>query len=417
MNRKQVTLIMLSALILLTLPTSFSLAQEYTSYSASASELFNYGKQLYKQNNLTDAQHEFEKCLLINPRHQGAQAYIEMCRQRMNTPEQITDPGSTTQKPVIAVQKPVIITRALDQAEKPVIHTKALPKRDDAMLNALNSAQENTEPARETPDKRNTTETVQPEDFKTITEEGPSVGKGAWTLKRGQFYTELYTKYYWHKHQFDSKNHKRSWDYGGKGNELSTELKLEYGFTDRITLLLYTVAKEAHWSDDFKNTTTHGFTEIRPGFKYNLFNDPFICTLQARMKFPFQYSAEAVPSLGSHQIDGELKLLTAQPWPKISSYTKVEFGFLARRGRPANQIPYFFEYGYNPRKWLTLKTTYDCVEGISQTGADEDYMKYTIGPIFKIKDLINIELGFGHTFYGENTSAAKEVFCTLSKQW
>ncbi len=195
-----------------------------------------------------------------------------------------------------------------------------------------------------------------------------------------------------------------------------TEWKLEYGLTDTNTLLLYTVAKEAHWKDSFRSSTRKGFTEVKPGIKHLLFTDPFICSLQLKMKFPLHYSEEAVPAIGTHQIDGEMKILTAQPWPKLPGYTKFESGFRLRAEEPSNEMPYFFEFGYNLTPDLILKTTLDGQTGVGG-GRNEDWLKYTIGPIFKIKDLFNIEFGFGHTFTGRNTSAAKEVFTTLSRQW
>ena len=50
-------------------------------------------------------------------------------------------------------------------------------------------------------------ESVQPEEAdweEEFSEDlfAPSLQKGAWTLKKGELYTEIYTKYYWHKHQF-----------------------------------------------------------------------------------------------------------------------------------------------------------------------------------------------------------------------
>lgn len=246
----------------------------------------------------------------------------------------------------------------------------------------------------------------------------PPIQKGAWTLKKGQLYAESYTKYYWHNHRFNSDGKKKRWAHDGKGNEIRTELKLEYGFRDTDTLLFYIVAKEAHWKDSYKSCTRKGFVENWPGLKHLLFTAPFICSLQARAKIPFHYSEEAVPALGTHQVDGELKILTAQPWPKLPGYTKLELGFRARNEEPSNEIPYFFEFGYNLLPSFILKTTLDGNESMAQTGGtNEDWIKYTIGPILKIKDLFNIECSFGHTFIGKNTSAAKEVSVSISSQW
>lgn len=358
-------------IILLTLfSTCVVSAQEH---NLAVEALFSFGKVFLEQKRYLEAKQELEKCLMLNPQHTQAKKLLELCEKELE------------------------------------------PERDKAIKSALEEAKGKI--------KSETKAKTQPEKKPPATPPGkeslaPPIQKGAWTLKKGQIYAELYTKYYWHNHKFDDDGEKKRWDYDGKGDEIRTELKLEYGLTDKYTLMLYTVAKEAHWKDSFKSCTKKGFVEVWPGIKHLLFTDPFICSLQARMKIPLDYSEEAVPALGTHQIDTELKILTAQPWPKLPGYTKFEAGFRGRAEEPSNEIPYLFELGYNLTPKLILKTTLDGCESLAQTGGtNEDWLKYTAGPIFKISDLFNLELGFGHTFYGRNTSAAKEIFCSISSQW
>lgn len=346
-------------------------------YSLAAEELFALGKVFFQQARYVEAKHEFQKCLMLNPEHNQAKKLLNLCE------------------------------------------AKIAPK-EKAMLDALEKLEENEklkiEPLAKASAEVNgkkTRPTQAAEDKESLI---PPLQKGAWTLKKGQTYVESYTKYYWHNHKFTNGRKKKRWDFDGKYNEIMTELKLEYGLSDTDTLLLYTVAKEAHWKDSFRSSTRKGFTEIKPGIKHLLFTDPFICTLQAKMKFPLNYDEEATPALSTHQIDGEIKILTAQPWPKLPGYTKFESGFRVRAEERSNEIPYFSELGYNVTPNLILKTTLDGQVGVGG-GIAEDWTKYTIGPIFKIKDLFNIEFGYGHTFAGRNSSAAKEVFATISRQW
>jgi hypothetical protein len=181
--------------------------------------------------------------------------------------------------------------------------------------------------------------------------------------------------------------------------------------------MLYTVAKEAHWKDDFKSCTRKGFVEMWPGVKYLLFDDPFFCWLRLRAKFPLHYSEEATPALEKHQIDGEFKILTAQPWLKLPGYTKFELGFKGRNEEPTNEIIYFTQLGYNLTKNLILELALDGQEGLAQTGGlDEDWIKATFGPIFKV-GFLNIKLGYGNTFAGKNTSAAQEVYSSIYTFW
>lgn len=346
----------------------------------TAQELSALGKALFKQKKYVEAKDEFQKCLLINPRHSEAEELLELCETKLDSKKE----------------------------EAMLLALEGIEKKSEKTLTALNETRASEEKAAPAALPKEAEE----ENESLI----PPLQKGAWTLKKGQIYAEIYTKYFWHNHQFNNNRKKKRWDFDGKGDEISTEWKLEYGLADTDTLLLSAVAKEAHWKDSFTSNTKKGFTEVKTGVKHLLFTDPFICSSQLRVKFPLHYSEEAVPALSTHQIDVETRILTAQPWPKLPGYTKFESGFTFRSEERSNEIPYFFEFGYNAASSLILKTTLDGKIAVGN-GIKEDLLKYTIGPIFKLKGLFNIEFGFGHTFAGRNTSAAKEVFTTLSRQW
>jgi len=364
-TKPKISLLIILLFMLILAPKLYALE-----YGLSAEVLFSFGEAYLKQNRYDDAQMELKKCLMLNPQHIQAKLLLEQCEKQIALKESKT--------------------------------------REDAMKLVLEETEKNIKKQELT-----TPTAVIPEKKESL---APPIQKGAWTLEKGQLYAEIYTKYYWHNHQFNNYRKKKRWDYDGKGNEISTELKLEYGLNDTNTLLLSTVAKEAHWKDSFRSSTRKGFTEVKTGIKHLLFTQPFIGSAQLKVKFPLHYSEQAVPALSTHQIDSEIKILTAQPWPKLPGYTKFETGFRFRAEEPSNGIPYFSEFGYNMAPYLIFKTTLDGQTGVDG-GRKEDWLKYTVGPIFKINDLFNIEFGFGHTFAGRNTSAAKEVFTTLSRQW
>ncbi len=267
------------------------------------------------------------------------------------------------------------------------------------------------------------TEAYEQETLKMILQEKISekdswgIEQGTWFLKRGEFYSEVYTKYYWHNQQFDSDGDRHRWDYSGKGRERDTEFKLEHGVTDKCTFMVYLNFKEAYWKDEFKSTSNSGPVYARPGLKYLLFKDPFLGYLQFKMKFPLGFDEQAVASLGTHQIDGEIKFITAQHWPKMPGYTKFEIGFRGRNEEPTNEIIYYAQVGYDINKNILLEVSLDGQEGLADTGGiDEDYAKFTIGPVFRL-GLLNFKLGYGRTFAGKNTSAAEEIYSSLYGWW
>jgi protein XagA len=319
---------------------------------------------------------------------------------------------------------PLLFAKEYDLSAQELL-VKAAPEKEKAMLLAMEDLDKKSKAEAEaiiSKEKEMRLASKEPASAepKEISQEetslAPPIGKGAWTLKKEETYIELFYKFYWDNSQWNNARERERWGFDGKYKEMMAQLKIEYGLTNTDTLLLYTMAKQARWRDDFASSTKKGFTQIEPGIKHLLFTDPFICALQLKEKIPLRYSEEAVPALGKHQIDTELKILTAQPWPKLPGYTKFETGFRFRAEEPSDEIPYYFEFGYSLKPNLIIKTSLDGQTAVGG-GSHEDWLKATIGPIFKIGNLFNIEFGYGNTFAGRNTSAAQEIFSSLSHQW
>jgi len=295
------------------------------------------------------------------------------------------------------------------------------PQREKAMLAALKKAEVVTAKSEKTPPPTKPTPPLEEkaaQEKPTAPKEIPPTEKGAWTVPKGQLYTEIYNKFYWHHNQFDDRGKRVCWNFDGKYNEIRSELKLEYGLTDNFSLLFSTPYKEAHWKDDFASYTRKGIVEYWAGAKYKLFDNPFIFSIQTRGKFPADYNENDVPSLGSTTTDAEIRLLSGKSlYPLINGYVKAETGFKARNSIQANEIPYFGEFGYNLFSNLILKTTLDGIKGVRHTGRIEDYSVWTASLIFKLPHSSSVELGYGSTFAGKNTSAADEVILSLATQF
>jgi tetratricopeptide (TPR) repeat protein len=371
--------------------------------SATASYLYDIAKNYYEQGNYREAIHEFKKVLLIDPKNKDAQEFIDFIKAELEMPKIIKEEVKLEEKIEVKEELAEMEAREKEAKEREEVIEKAI-------LVALKEAEEKLKPR----------VSVQPIEVKKeeipTKEIRPVVEPGAWTLREGSLYCELYNKYYWHHAQFNDEGKKVKWASRGRYREIRTELKTEYGLSDDLTLLTYIPYIEAHWKDDNGESQSQGFTDIWLGGKYCFLRDPLILSLQLRSKFPARYDEDRPPSLGSGKMDIESRLLAGKSFsPYLPAYTKAELGFKGRRGNPTNEIPYFLEFGYNlTDKWL-LKTTLDGIEGISGTGkVDEDYTKWTISSIYKIMDEINLELGYGNTFAGKNSSAADEVIFNLS---
>lgn len=394
--------------------------------------LLALGKTFLKQGDLESAKTEFTKVLLIQPNNGRAKSYLTLITSKEKQPTtiktQLTDRDRAILDSLNALEKnkptqePVKSISQKTKKEKVPQAKDYLPSQKDKAV---------IQPPEKTPEK-----TSEAQEFLPPTE------KGAWTLPKGKLYLEVYAKYYWHERYFDDKKHKKMWENSGRYFEKRTEFKFEYGITNKLTALAYLPYVQANWKDDAFNGAgvpsghqfrNRGLADYWLGFKYNLFENPFVFTIMLRTKVPGNYNENSQPSLGRKQIDEELRLMFGKAFKLVvPMYTKFEVGHRWRLEEPADEVPYFFELGISPFNWLVLKTTLDGVEGISGTGKheltwkytngaweqvlipiEEDYTKWTTGLVFKFKGF-NVETSYGKTFRGKNTAAAKEMILSLS---
>lgn len=351
-------------------------------YSMTIDYLIKLGKNHYNKGNYTDSVTEFKKCLLTEPNCATCQEYLIASENILEKKQQM----------IKAAFKETIKTKE-EPIEKSVL---VKPPKKSEPLKPKEQKPKDVSPAK-----------------KDII---PGVQRGAWTVPKGKLYCELYNKYYWYKSYFDDKGKRVEWPENANYDEIMTSLKFEYGLTDNLSYLLELPYKRMHWHDDNGKFVNRGLADIWTGLKYCLLRDPVVFSVQTRIKIPTHYNEHHTPSLGRRQVDGELRFLMGKSlWPMLLGYTKAEAGFRARNEEPTNEIIYYYELGYNLTKGITLKGAIDGVEGISGTGkVDEDYTKWLFSTIFNLIGNINLEVGYGQTFAGKNSSAAEEVIATLS---
>ncbi len=364
-------------------------AQEH---SLAGEYLYKLGQTYFQQNRYADAEIELKKCLTLNPQHKGA---LELLQRIEGGPV----------KPAKGELREKAMLLALEETEKKMEETEKkipLSKKQEVIKKTI--PEEKTEVlAEEVSDK-----------------EFPFIG-GAWGVPKGHYQLELYTKYYYHDSQFDSDGNKTRWGYGGKGSEIYTEFKIDYGFSDNVTLWAHIPFKEAYWKDDYAKRKTEGFADIWLGGKYRFLDNPMVLSLQLLGKFPAGYNENASPSLGKDQLDYEITLLSAKTFGPL--YLKADSGYRWRNEEPADTVPYFLELGYQAFDRILFKTSLDGVESLSRTGQVEDYTKWTLSTLFTLKrglnphlstkDKLEFELGYGETFTGRNSSAASEIFTKI----
>jgi tetratricopeptide (TPR) repeat protein len=361
--------------------------------------LYEIGKHYYEQGDYDQALHELKKALMVDPGHQEAQALIEVIEEELLTPAEIEQ----------EVAREEAMIRALEQAEGKFFE----------------------EPFEEPVEQEPLPEPVAVEEEEAQEEEEAEAADEPYQLiKPGKTFVELFTKYYWHNTEFDSGGKRKRWAYNGRYREVRTEVKIEHGLTEDLTLLASIPYKIALWKDDFNRNTTNGIGDIWMRLKYRAWEQlamPFTFYVQPGLRAPTGYDQTNVPALGGGDIATELRFLGVRSFSGLPAYAKIETGYRYRSDDLTDEIPYFFELGWHPTDWFLFKTTIDGIEGLQGTGGDEeDWTKWTVHTIFSPKggfgtfrkeDIFNIELGYGNTFDGKNTGNGTEVILNITYQF
>jgi hypothetical protein len=266
---------------------------------------------------------------------------------------------------------------------------------------------------------------------------------GAWTLPKNDVWLEYAIKANWGKDEFDNDGDRRRRLRDARSQGWSQNAKIEYGVTDWLTVLAGLEYKEAEYKEYARNPAwgpysvkNHGFTMTEVGVRANLFNEPFVLSLQAKWLISLedvkeqQEDRSAQPGLGdrSNAIDGRVmvakKFDTAIPW-----YFGAEAGYRYNTHNIFDQIPLFAEAGFWPVNWLLIKGESDNLVAVPRnTGGrlKKEYGYLRIGPVFSLlggndvtreNTSINIEVQYGYAIWGKNSGADQEVILKISGQF
>ena len=273
---------------------------------------------------------------------------------------------------------------------------------------------------------------------------------GAWTIPQYHMWGEYYFKWDWAKNDFDGdgdsskkNNDARSWDF-------IQEPKIEFGVTDRITFLASLEHKESHYKEYGRPPNqgafarkNQGVSSVKLGAKLKLIDEPFVVSGQVKFFiYPGYHNYNEddpafrnQPSIGDGENAVEARILIGKKFEiplfindwSLPCYFGAESGYRLKDRDVSNDIPFFFEFGVWATNWLLIKTELDGYLNHDGTGnVDKSYAIWRIGPVFQLLGgdsvtregrLLNIELQYGHTFWGRNTSEFHEIVLKVSAQY
>jgi len=279
---------------------------------------------------------------------------------------------------------------------------------------------------------------------------------GAWTVPQYKVWGEYSFKWSWSKDDYgpgpdqqrDRKsNSARSWGW-------TMEPKLEYGVTDWFNLLFSMEYKEQKYKEYDRppawgpfRRKNHGLTSIKIGGKMRFLKDPLVVSGLLKVHIYPGYgnyngddpAFRHQPSIGDGEDMLELRALFGKELYvpigqffgdsdyKLKCYGGLETGYRFKNRDVNNDIPFLIEGGIWPLKWLLVKTEVDGVWSHDGTGnVEKDYAIWRIGPVFQILagdaitkqgKMFNIEVQYGRTFWGRNTSDDQEIILKAQSQF
>ena len=254
---------------------------------------------------------------------------------------------------------------------------------------------------------------------------------GAWTAEKGTIYQKFTFNVYEADERFDDSGHENAFPAGGQFSDTNFATYMEYGLTDKITLLGSLSYKRLRSEDDAMIYKTRGFSDLDLGVKYRLASGNFgVISAQGLVKVPEFYDDDNAVDLGNSQYDTEIRLLYGKSlYPFIPGYINIEAGYRLRAEEPADEFRYLLELGIDITDAIYSRVKLDGIAGMNNEDASRDAagnptatLDYDLGKLdlalgINLSKQMGLELGYRADIYGENTASGENVSLSLVLQY
>ncbi|HEX7879267.1 MAG TPA: hypothetical protein VF720_07640 [Candidatus Eisenbacteria bacterium] len=253
---------------------------------------------------------------------------------------------------------------------------------------------------------------------------------GAWTQEKGALYNRLAGSFYGSTEEYDTEGHRDFIPFHGDYAEVNLTDYVEYGLTDRLTVLGSLVLKKLELENDIRITRSKGLGDIDAALRFKLAEGSAgVASVQALVKIPTGYEVDVPLPIGNGEFEYDAHLLYGRSlWPLIPGYCGVEVGYRWRAGAPEDEIRYLAEVGTDLGKHLYTRAKLDGVKG-TKSGAAVDLNgnptirnAYDLGTLDltfggKLGSHWFLEGGYAPSLYGRTTTAGSRwslaLACTL----
>ena len=252
---------------------------------------------------------------------------------------------------------------------------------------------------------------------------------GAWTQQKGKLYDRLSLNYYFADDEFDKHGSRTDFVSNGKFKDSNVNNYIEYGLTDKITIINSLYHKHIEKEDDLQEMKTRGIGDIDLGLKYKLTEGSWgVLSTQALIKIPEAYDKHDKLPLGNGQYDVEVRLLYGRSlWPHIPGYCNFELGYRWRFDDPSDEFRYLIEFGMDFTKELYGRIKLDGIYSMDNgkhfdtsgnptitNNFDVGKLDMTLG--YKFAKRWSVEAEYMPEIYGKSTAAGATYTIALTYQ-
>lgn len=178
---------------------------------------------------------------------------------------------------------------------------------------------------------------------------------GAWAQPQGKGLAVLAYYFYATDSQFGTGWNVEPFEYEGRFLKNEWNLYLEYGITDRLTLVGNFFLDALQFENQFESNSNFGLADQEIAMRYQ-FAEKIPQSLQVTVKIPGPYYVSNQPSLGNGQVDIEWTYYAGTTFQVGSRWAFVDagLGFRLRTGPPADELRWYLTAGYNLTNWLDI---------------------------------------------------------------
>ena len=248
------------------------------------------------------------------------------------------------------------------------------------------------------------------------------VAGGAWTQSERGYYPKLSGLSFKTTEELDPDGESMSRVGDGELTDIGLSAYLEYGLTDRLTLVASMPFKEVEETRFIggreqgvgAKQSSSGFGDLESRLRWLLRSDPVVLSVALGGKIPLGCdvtTSTRVP-LGTGEFDGDVRMLAGRSFYPLPLYTTGELGYRKRGGRFSDEILYSAEAGYTVDK-LMLKANVSVVHTLGDCGdasqgggliGDQNTLKLSPGLIYSVRPRMQLSFDAISVANGYNTA-------------